>query len=447
MKKASFSKISRKRFVFTAAVLGIAGLAAGCGKQAYVVTGTQSAAQAPGSFTVPAKVDVLLVQDDTGSSIPLYSNISAQLQTFLTNIQTQGWDYHLATIPLTTYRAVQQVQASQYDPNWGSQWLAPYPGAVMSAIETVSAAAFRTPSEYSDFLTSGQVSSQDNGSEPGLANVAQMLADSSMTSTGFMRPDALLAVVLLSTGDDTSGRNYCSGPYAQTDGYAASCDLIGIAMNGTNPSIPCGEAGANPVPYCNNYTSSLTTYERAIAGAKGYGNSAMIKFYSVVSAEHQVTGENCGATNGPGTGTNAFAGTRYEATAGYLGGQSYDICTVPIPNALQGIAANLTNTQLYLYTSYLFMAQQPNPATITVYRNPGGNTANAVLIPQDPNNGWSFAGDVNNVFTTAIGSPTATPTLNQGSGWAVQLHGSGILSGSDTATVNFTPAGATNSAQ
>ena len=114
-----------------AAVLACAALAissSGCGPAAFVVTPTQTQQQAPGSFSVAPKVDILLVQDDTGSSRPIFTSISSQLAQFLTSIQTQGWDYHLATIPLTTPRTIQQVQASQFDPNWGSQFIpSPFP--------------------------------------------------------------------------------------------------------------------------------------------------------------------------------------------------------------------------------------------------------------------------------------------------------------------------------
>lgn len=441
MKMTFKNRSPRKRLVLATALAGLLVMSAGCGKQAYVVTASQAPQQAPGSFAVPAKVDVLLVQDDTGSSRPIFSNISSQLDTFLTNLQSQGWDYHLATIPLTTYRAIGQVQASVYDPNWGSQWQPPYPGAQPSQIETVSAAAFRFPAQYTDFLSGADTSTALNGEEPAFANLYTMLNDSSMTSTGFLRPDAMLAIVLLSTGDDTSGRNYCSGAYAQSDGFAGPCDLISIAKNGSNPSIVCGQPGANPSPYCNNYQSSLQPYANFLTNFKGAGNSNQVRFYPIVSAEHQVTGLNC-------MGTNAFLGQRYEdilSSPYNVQGQSFDICTAPIPDVLQSIASNLSTTQLNFYTSYLFMAQQPDPSSIVVWRNPGGNTSQAVQIPQDPNNGWTYAGYVNNVYTTSIGSPTATPTLNQGSGYAVELHGSGVLGGTDTATVQFNPAGAQNS--
>lgn len=439
MKKTFKNWIPQKHLVLVAAVASFAAMSAGCGKQAYVVTSSQAQQQAPGSFKVPPKIDVLIVQDDTGSSRPIFASISSQLDGFLSTLQGEGWDYHLATIPLTSYRAINQVQASVYDPNWGSAWQAPYPGAQTSHIETVSAGSFRTPGQYTDFLSGANTSTALQGAEPGLSNLYTMLSDSSMTSTGFLRPDAMLAIVLLSTGDDTTGRNYCSGNYAQVDGWEGPCDLISLAKNGSNPSIVCGHAGANASPYCNNYQSSMQPYENYIANYKGAGNSNKIRIYPVVSNEHRVTGLAC-------MGTNAFLGQRYQDLANFVGGQSFDICTTPIPNVLDSIAQNLSTIQLNFYTSYLFIAQNPDPTSIVVWRNPGGDASQRVQIPQDANNGWTYAGYVSNVFTTSIGSPTAPASLNQGSGYAVQLHGSGLIGGTDTATVDFKPNGSQNSA-
>lgn len=427
------------------ASLALASLvASGCGNQAYVAVSSEIQLQAPGKFLIPPKVDILLVQDDTGSSKPIFGNISNQLKGFLANLQSQRWDYHFATIPLTTYREIRQVQASQFDPNWGSQWLSPYPGSVPGLIAAVTQEAFRTPDPnapngYTDFLDGSQLSSDLGGDEPGLHNVRRMLTDPSMKGTGFLRPDALLAIVLLSTGDDTSERNLCDGQYASnTKSGAASCDLIRYALNGTNPSIPCGQPGANPSPYCNNAAPTLAVYRDFFSSFKGPGNSSLTRFYPVVSPTKHVSDGMC-------MGANAFAGGRYQTLASQLNSRSFDICSMPIETALTGVAANLATLELTFYTHFLFMSEEPNPATIHAYRNPGGDTSQRVEIPQDDLNGWSFVGQVSNQFTISVGSPSSAPVLNLGSGWAVQLHGSGIVGGADTATVEFTPAGLQNS--
>jgi hypothetical protein len=448
-------KQNPKRFalgLLSCAGLALASLtASGCGPQAYVAVSSEMQQQAPGKFLIPPKVDILLVQDDTGSSKPIFGNISSQLNQFLGNLQNQRWDYHFATIPLTNYRALQQVQASKFDPNWGSQWLSPYPGSVPSLIAAVTQAAFRMPGEpnpYTDFLDGAHISSDLGGDEPGLHNLRRMLTDSSMTDTGFLRPDALLAIVLLSTGDDTSERNFCGGSYASNGSSgAASCDLIPYAQNGTRPNIPCGESRvingvtyyANQSPFCNNAAPTLSVYRDFLTNFKGPGNSSLTRFYPVVSSTKHVSDGQC-------MGANAFAGGRYETLASQLGSRSFDICSMPIDTALTGIAANLASVELTFFTHFLLMSQEPNPATIHVYRNPGGDTSQRVEIPEDALNGWSFSGhQISDQFTISVGDANSPLVLNKASGWAVELHGSGIVGGVDTATVEFTPAGLQNS--
>jgi hypothetical protein len=412
----------RKHLVLLAAFAGLATIATGCGKQAFTVTASQQEQQAPGSFNIAPKVDILLVEDDMGSIREIFSNVSSQMNQFLSDLQTRGWDYHLATIPLTTYRQFQQVQASQYDPNWGAQWMAPYPGAQASQLETVNASAFRQPNQYTDFLNGDDTSNAKNGNEPGLANLKQMLQDSSIVTSGFLRHDALLAIVIVGTGEDTSNRNICS-----YNGSYWPCDLVPT----NNDSIVCGQPGANPSPNCNNEAASFAPYQTFLQGYKG--NLQQIRMYSMVS-KYRWTGGGC-------MGANTFAGTRYQKMASALGGLNFDICSVPITTALDSIASNLNTVKLNFRQHYLFMDQQPEPSSIVVWRNPGGDKSKRVQIPQSSSNGWSFAGNVTNVY--AIDYPAQ---MNLSSGWAVMLNGSYEITGSDTGTVEFTPYGATNSA-
>jgi hypothetical protein len=419
-----------------AALATVAAFSSGCGKPAFVVGNSQNGQQSPGRFAVPPKVDILLMQDDTGSSRPIFGQISSQLRGFLDNLQSQGWDYHLATAPLTTFRPIQQVQASRFDPNWGSLWQTPFPGADISSVFRVSPSAFRTPDNYTDFLDGSDTSSALGGVEPGLQNLRGQLSDPSVgpTRSGFKRPDALLAIVLLSTGNDTSGRYFCSGPYGENGGNDRPCDEITNARNGTHPNRVCGTTGSNPRPYCNNYEESLTVYTNYI---NWLGSPSQVRFYPVVANGRHIR-QDC-------AGANSFDGGRYRDVIRAVGGQSFDICTTPIPTALTGIAANLATLELTFFTHFLFMDQEPDPATIRVYRHPGGDASQRVEIFESQSDGWTFVGNLPGQNTTSIGSPSAERTLNFGSGWAVQLHGSGILSGSDTATVEFRPAGLQNS--
>src|SRR4051812_4224687 len=91
----------RSRLLLSLIGLGLSLSSAGCGKQAFFVSLSQEQQKAPGAFIVAPKVDIMLVQDDTGSMIAPYQQVAAQIPPFLSNLQAKGWNYHFATSTLT----------------------------------------------------------------------------------------------------------------------------------------------------------------------------------------------------------------------------------------------------------------------------------------------------------------------------------------------------------
>lgn len=395
------------------ALASLATLSAGCGQQAFQATASQEDQQAPGTFTIAPKVDVLLVQDDTGSSGEIFSQLSSDVSGFLSQLDQRGWDHHFAIVPLTHFRAIQQVQAARFDSNWGSQWLAPFPGATLAMLTgQVSGSAFRFPDHYDAFLRPDEVYITSN--EPAFANINSQLRHSSMTSTGFLRSDAMLAVITLSTGDDNTELNTC----VRSDGYQGPCNdpTIGAPVC-TTP----GQTG------CNNEQQTFNKYKSLIQGVRP--NPAQLKFYAAIANQKHSQG-GC-------RGANTFSGYRYKNMASALGGASFDLCTQPLGQILDSVGANLQSLRFSLRTRYLFIAQEPkNDDSLKVWRNPGGNAAARVAIPRDRShvNGWDFVGNVSNVYT--IDSPV---NLNLASGWAIELYGPARITGNDTAKVEYEP--------
>ena len=186
---------------------GLASLAllTGCGSQAFTATGTAEAQLAPGTYTVPAKVDIVLAQTDMGSMYETYPQLSSQFQAFLTTLQSSGWDYHFTVVPLTHQATPLQIVASQYDSNWGSQWVAPYPGAQANGPETIPSNLFSMPGSFEGFQwANGFTSNNSNGNEQGLANIVGNLVSlqDAYGANHLIRSDALLVVVALSTEED-----------------------------------------------------------------------------------------------------------------------------------------------------------------------------------------------------------------------------------------------------
>lgn len=393
-------------------LLAIASLFAGCGKTAFNVTPTTQSAAGPGTFMVPPKVDVLLVEDDTGRIQEAYSSIAQQATQFLQQLSQQKWDYHFTAIPLTTFRAIQHVAGSVYDGN-NPSWQAPYPGASQFNSDTIAASAFQLSSNFSDFIQQSSVTNAQNGSEPGFQNI-QAILQTGLGNTNFLRPDAMLVIIVLGTGNDTSKVNFCTGP----DGRLVPCEQVSAPACTPTATDPTGGSTT-----CASQATSLTYYQNWFQNFKSNSN---IQFYAAVAGE---------ATNSC-VGGKSSVGSRYQQMASALGGQDIDICSQSVSQVFSSLSSDLQSLQVNFRYQYVIISQQPNVSTIVVTRYPGGNTSSPIVIPQDPNNGWTYAGYVNQV--NAIDFPTP---MDQVSGYAIQLNGTAQLTGADTISVTYQPAG------
>lgn len=416
----------------TIAALLIAGAAAvsGCGPTPYAATSTVEAQTAPGSFVIPPKVDILLVEDDTGSMDEAYPQISQQILGTATTpglldmLDNQNWDYHFATIPLTTYNSnpVTQIAASKYDSNWRSSWQQPFPGAVPNAPGMVPSNLFRFPNlnSYTGFLSLSNINTSLGGLEAGLDNITNSLYQlkSQASTNDFIRDDAMLVVLMVGNGNDTSRVNYCK---RQTDGLTVPCEQVsGTVDCGADMSL-WGAPGAT----CRSAQRSLNYYAQAIQALKS--NPAALKFYAAVSASNTYP-NSC-------QGGYAYQGSRYQAVASMLGGASFDICSSSsaLGQAISSIGSNLQSVRIAMHTRYLPISQDADVGSIVVTR------ADGVVIPQDSNNGWTYAGWVDGY---AIDYPIPMDHFDS---FAVELHGSSKLVGNMSANVDYKTKGLQNS--
>jgi hypothetical protein len=399
----------------SALALGLLLTLSGCGKQNFVISSKVEAQTAPGSFTIPAKVDILLVEDDTGSMNEIYPMVSSATPSFLTALEAKGWDYHFATIPLTTYRNLDQVTASHYDGNWGSAWIAPFPGATQFGPGTVDSSVFRTTDNYYGFLQPGEIQ-QTNGKEWGFDNMVNSMINIRNGSSNFIRDDAMLVVLDVGNGNDTSRVNFCD----RGDGVIVSCDDLGNSPCSSTDMSQWGAPGAT----CASGALSFNYYKSAFVTAANKPSSTMFRFYAAVANRRDRT-LTC-------QGANSDIGTRYQQMSSAFNGKSYDICSgsTAMTAALDSLSNDLQSVRLSFETRYLPISQEPDVSTIVVTRNDG------VVIPQSSSNGWTYAGYVNNGYQ--IDYPVS---MNQFSGYAIELHGSYKLTGSQTANVSYTPNG------
>jgi len=371
-------KLTRTNSIRTviASLLGALALS-GCGNQTtYDPVQSQLNSDSPGSSTIPSKVDIVLAVDDSGSTATIRNQLNASLMGFMNTLQAQSWDYRLTAIPLTRVESLSQITTSRHDSNWGSQWTAPYPGAPQTG--GVPASFFRLPGAFS--IPNWQNTS---GTENGLRNIGTFLKTASVQNS-FIRRDALLATIVFSNGDDTSDGNQTTWPF-------------------------------DPVP-----TVSANVLN-GIRNAKGTALAPTVKLYAAVN------------TGGRGNclGADAYHGGRYMSAAAALGGESYNLCTGNFSQILTSMSSHLQGQQLNFTTSYLFLENEPNVASIHVFKNSNGTT---VEVPK--NTGWTYIGHRTNFPAVTLPVP-----MNYKTGYVIQLLGNAQLTGSDTATVTYTPAG------
>ncbi len=390
MKRAdlkTLSKVLTGTALFSLMVTGGA-----CGKTKFNPTSSDIQATGPGSYTIPAKVDIILAEDDTGSISEAYDQISAQIPGFVASLEQSGWDYHFVNIPLTTDRPITQALASHYDSNWGSQWTPAYPGQSATASGMLPASIFRRPESFSAMISRGDVdyTNSKNATEWGFDNIETAISVEAKAAK-VLRSDAMLVIMVISTGQDTSGVTLC----ARSDS-----DSTGQVM------VPC--AGSDAASFNSYYTYF-----------KGLRPSGRVKFYAAVANGEK----NCLGN------AQTFAGTRYQQMAYNLSGQFYNICQQNVSTVFSSLVNDLAATRISLRTRYLFINKQPQLGSIKVYKN-------GQLLPESSTNGWTYAGYVNNVY--AIDYPTS---MNLSTGYAIELHGTAKLVGDDSGSVTFDPYG------
>jgi hypothetical protein len=399
MKHNTFKLVFKSMFA-----AGILSLTA-CGPQAYVAGVNSSDQVAAGNANIPAKVDIVLGISENGTMNRIYSSMLPEIQAFLTSLQASGWDYRFVAIPLTEdipttiasgYSANGTVSASKYASNWGGSWIAPFPNAIESS------PAFMVPSSLFTFnSTFPSAISQvfDDGHESGFQSELDFLNRSDINNanpgSGMLRSDALLAVITLSNADDRSDGYWNPNYYNET---------------GTPTHAPVWQQ-TDP--------NDLQHFENQFIALKG-GSASLMKYYSLVSPTTTCRTQN------------SLAGIRYTSVATALGGQAIDICQNTLSAALSLVQANLQNQKLTYVKDFLMIGTQPDPTTIKVIKYSNGV---ATTLPQDANNGWTYYG-YGTVYT--IESPTP---MDQETGYAIQLHGSAVLTGADSADVQYTNAG------
>jgi hypothetical protein len=361
-------------------VIGLTALAllAGCGKATFKKQNF-SAVSVASQYTKP-KIDIVVFQDNSSSMTTPINTLKGQLDSFLAGMDSR-WDYHFIVLPL---QSVMAVNSSKYVV---AQNCADIVGSNKPiCLSTSQISTFNNTPAGMDWGWIRTTNVAVGSTDLGFGNIWNSLNQSSMSSTGFLRPDAALAMVVISNGEDVSGVSYYD---------------------------PDGD-GTSELDY-NSATSqaSVANYKSAFESIKG--GAGLSRFYSVV------------ATNNYGNcyGGGAWRGYRYMDMSIRLGSQYYDVCAGGLSSVLSDIGSQL-NSMIEAYVfNYAVISQDPVVSSIEVKKN-------GVVIPQSATNGWTYEGYKVDAYTSYL------PQLaNKKTGYFIRLNGTAEYKGTDIITVDF----------
>lgn len=366
----------------------------GCAKQEFQKVDEKAAAAAVGARFLPAKVDILVVPDNSASVNMAYQVLQAQFSGFIQNLSNRNWDYHVARSPISYSGGYYPIRQVLVNPKFNTSTLPdgtpnPSSGTVPSDRALTNASAFQ--------ILDGTAAT--DSFDRTFTNTYNTLVEADRDQyTGFLREDAPLAIVVVTNGyegtiTDVRG-NYLSNGYSELQRHAANF----LALKGGSKSLLHFFAiAANRYSDGNATSYCLTQYSASRPGTAYRAMSELI--------------------SGPGL--------------------SHDFCdSSSLTNALNSIAAKLEEKkQSYVY-SRIVLDREPVPSSIRVMRPDG------TQVPEGPVDGWQYRGFMSDVPTiTAIQDAgriiALSPGLSRRTGYVIELTGSARFIGDQEPQIYF----------
>ncbi|MBO9668817.1 MAG: hypothetical protein J7501_18610, partial [Bdellovibrio sp.] len=215
-----------------------------------------------------------------------------------------------------------------------------------------------TPNLSSVFQTNIKVGTNGNGDERAFESFKQTLGDSFNISKNFRRPDAFLAIIIVSDEED----------------FSSSTDQF-------------NESYSNSKLYTvQSYVNFLDTYTGGTANGRNYS-------VSNISIQDQTCLDQLNTSF-----TGRKIATRYAQLTSLTKGVQGSLCS-DFGNTL-----TLISDSIVTLSSVFKLTREPIPETIVV-------TVNGSVVPEDASNGWTY--DSSNLTITFHGSavPGANATI------------------------------------
>lgn len=387
--------------LMTALTFSLVALLTGCGKEEYVKQEFTENYAAAGQRYLPAKVDIVMVPDNSGSISYGFDVVQNQLYTFINELYSKDWDYHFMRSYMIKPAAISKVLVN---PNYNGPTL---PDGTPNPDPKIVPAANAVTTVNAMMPLLGSLDTSTGSQDDTYSNTFSKLLEAKNAGKNYIRNGAILAIIVL-----TNGSEFSVDPFH--DGTISSSNL---------------SYWANKFKSLKNNTKELVRFYSIAADQWYSGNS----------------GNSCLVDGG-----KAFVGWSYSkmVTDNYLPGKSYNFCNSgTLSSVLADISADLQIVQQSLIYSYIVLPKKPLESSIHVYRN-------GQEIPKNNLNGWSYEckepGEPG--YTAAYSCPREVYTvsgIDQGngvvqpfsaqpqSGYIIKLNGTAVMKGSDTPSVVY----------
>src|SRR6185312_4137861 len=140
------------------------------------------------------KIDILFVVDNSYSMQPLQTNMVNNFNSFISNFITKGYDFQIGVTTSDAYLAL-----SQFNNTPSYAYLRDGTGSTHTGYPIITPS---TPNIVNTFVTNANQGDQGSGDERVFSSFKAALQSSH--NSGFHRPGAYLAIIILSDEDDFS---------------------------------------------------------------------------------------------------------------------------------------------------------------------------------------------------------------------------------------------------
>lgn len=300
-----------------------------------------------GTAIAPKPVDILWVVDSSGSMATSQQNLANNFRSFIQGFQTKNFDFHMAVSDTMGYYSY------FYDNSYSK--FKDGSGANHSGVFVMDK---DTPNLEQVFTTNVKVGTNGSGDERAFSSFEHTLTNP--LNAGFLRPGAILIVIIVSDEDDFSHNDWSpTKSYYFTENYA-------------DPKM-------FSIQYYVDFLSNLTNSTQTV-------KNFMVHSISITDAACLAQLQN-----------NAQkVSQRYQQLAAATGGISSSLCQD------MGVVLDTLSTSIISLASAYTLDREPWENTIRV-------TVDGVDIPRDPVNGWSY----DSATWTITFSPSATPAQGQ----------------------------------